>query len=704
MNVFKRISGWLGISPPKRKESITKLRDLLELGRQARYSENYDNALAIFENVAVLAESQQDSTSLAIARLNIADTLIHMEDYASAEDLLIDLEDDLEQRQHYTPLAYTLCLTGYMHQSQENWELARTYYNRALVTAEKINAEGAIGRAKGHLSDTYLHEGNATYAEYLLKEALPLLDKTDDIELTSHFIGQYALTMLELGRETDGDRLLETALSRAQRLNYISQVRHWNHVLATRKHEKMDYAGAFQHYHDFLKLAPDPLPVNELYGLALSNLSEISRRLGQQSESLDYAQQAEKILSQLESVSLSSQALLSIGIAMRINQRYDEAISYLQRALDAPHDDEMQSTIQLEIAQTHASAGQIEKAQEHYQTLIDTLEKTSEQTAIAHTGLGNVYQQAGKLEKAIQEWMKAHKIYERQSIHDQAARLICDIAQARYTLGDGKRALVDYERALMLLNSVDRQTRGIVLANAAIAYADKGDVRTTEAFFSEAIDIAHELENPTAEAMRRNNYALYLVDIGQAQRAVISIEHAQKLLQNDDNPLYQAIFIDHLGCALSALDKPDEALINHLLAKKFFDDLTASDWVILNKLYLTETYITLGEVEDAEYYLPNYEDSNIDVAIQYHLTSARFYLALKKLNQAQNHIEQAVQKAQQSYRQRQLAKALILQSQIQATSDDKDTANITWQSAEKLLNMLQMPIPNPNWLHVPSSD
>jgi tetratricopeptide (TPR) repeat protein len=704
MNFFKRIGDWLGISPPKQKPDMMAIRDLIELGRQARYQENYANALDIFEKSVLIAQSRQDSTALVIAQLNIADTYVQMERYDEAKHLLQELEADTKHRQYHTPLAYVICLQGYIEQLHGNWEQARDLYNEALSIAEKANADGAKGRAKGHLADTYLREGNATYAEHLLREALPLLDQTNDVELTSHFIGQYALTMLQLGRETDGDRLLDSALQRAKRLNFITETRHWHQVLGQRKLDKHEYKSAFQHYHDFLQLSPDPMPQTETYGLALSNMSEIARQLGQHDEALTYALQAEEVLGALDSDTLSHHALTAIGLAMRANHQYDDAQAYFKRALNLAPEDEATS-IQLEIAQTHVMSGHYSDAESVYVSLLETLdaEADGEQIADIHNGLGNVYQAQNKLDDAIQQWMQAFKLYENQSNHNQTARIICDMAQARYLLGDGKRALSDYERALMLLNSVDKQTRGIVMANVAIAYADKGDVATTESFFTEAIDIARELNDTTAEALRRNNYASYLIDIGQAQRAVVSLEHALKLIDEQPNPLYSAIFLDNMGLAYRTLHKPDKALENHTTAQTHLASEDSSDWTLLNQLHLVETYLDLEQVAEASNHLPQFDNRSIDVGIQHHLTLARLYLVKKQLTDAASAISQAISQAQSGYRQRLLAKSLVLQSRIQATMDDKETATTTWQAAEKLLTMLQMPKPTPNWLHVPSS-
>jgi tetratricopeptide (TPR) repeat protein len=701
MKLLKRIGDMLGITPPKHKADITALKDLLELGRHARYTEHYDNALSIFRNAEKLAEAQDNATALTIARLNIADTFISMSQFDDAEDILIDLENETEQRQHHTPLGYTLCTMGYLHQIQDNWELARTYYNRALALAERHDSMGVLGRAKGHLASTYIREGNATYAEHLLREALPLLDQTNDIELSSQFIGQYALAMLQLGRDLDGDRLLETALRRAQRIQHREQIRQWTSVLGQRHLDKQDYTNAAQYYQAFIEHAPTPLPITEQYGIALVNMSDIARHLGHQNDALDYAQQAEAILTQLDSASLSSQALLTIGLAMRANHDYDGALSYFEQAqANATADQAL--TITLEIAQTHATAGNFEQAQTAYHNLSQQLTTDSIHKPRVHAGLGNTYYQQGKLEQAINEWTTALKIHETASEHSQVARLIVDIAQAHYELGNGKRALVEFERALMLLNSVDIETKGIVMSDVAIAYADKGDVPTTESFFSDAIEIAHTLQNPTAEALRRNNYAMFLIDIGQVQRAIVSIEHAQQLLPPNDNAPYRAIFVDNLGIAFRTLGKADKSLEQHLIAEGFFKSLDTPDWAHLNHLNLVEAYLDLNRFDDAASYLRKYDATTFDVQIQHHMTSARYNLLLQQLDVATKHITKAITQAKSGYRQRLLAKSLILQSQIQAAQGNTDAANTTWHTAEKHLTMLQMPVPNPNWLHLPA--
>ncbi|MFN8448689.1 MAG: hypothetical protein U0521_08900 [Anaerolineae bacterium] len=87
----------------------------------------------------------------------------------------------------------------------------------------------------------------------------------------------------------------------------------------------------------------------------------------------------------------------------------------------------------------------------------------------------------------------------------------------------------DYEQALMVLNSLDgadQETRGLVLSNAANAYAEQGDVESADAFFTEAITIAEHLGDPVAESTRNGNYGWFLLLVGRPRRAMTTLERA----------------------------------------------------------------------------------------------------------------------------------------------------------------------------------
>lgn len=710
MSMFKRLADWLGISPPKLKPEFLAVREVIDMGRQSLYAENFQDALDYFQKAEQMASKDRDLSVLAIINLNIADSYLNMDDLPQAESILNKLKASSEELNHKTPLSYVTCALGYLQQLQGNWEKARElYYSAIKIADDNANAVGARGRAKGRLADIYLREGNATYAEHLLREALSLLDQSGDLELSSYFIGRYAQALIVLGRENDGDRLLLTALQRAERVNYRQYIRMWHRVLAERRMEQKQYQKAKDHYIAYLQHTRKPSTQES--GIVLGNLSKIERQLGNQQEALDYALRAEEVLSRYDTAELSSEASTAIGLALRANKQSADAIAYFERALQSTDQSDLIENIhiRIEIAQTYFLMSDYSQAQASYEALRDfkQIDQYPAEYANILSGLGMTYHKQGKTDDALSNWMNAVKLYEQLYDYNRTARLYCDIAQLLYSQGQAKRALGDYERAMMLLNSIDKETRGIVMANAAIAYADKGDIATTESFFIESIEIARELGNTSAEATRRNNYAFYLIDTGNPQRAIISLERALELSQQNDDQLSIAIHDDNLGIAYLALDKYEKALKFHHRAREILSGTNWKHWQAMNAIHLADTYLDLNQTTDAQAqieaaitYADGLDDYNLNIEL--HIAHARLALKLENLTEATNAILLAIEKSRYAYRQRLLAKALILHSKIQAHSD-KELALATWQEAEQLLIQLQIPRPNPNWLHVPSA-
>src|SRR5690606_25457169 len=222
-----------------------------------------------------------------------------------------------------------------------------------------------------------------------------------------------------------------------------------------------------------------------------------------------------------------------------------------------------------------------------------TLQLTNDmplEKAQTHLELGLIYEQQRDIQAAIAQWSAALTIYEGERYFAQAARLYCDIGGARRFLGQGKRALKEYEQALMMLSSVDDWgTRGIVVSNAAIAYADIGDVESAEAFFEEAIEIAHRLQDSAAEATRLGNYGWFLLSSGRPQRALTTLERALALSEQEGLTLQVAVQKDNLGLVYEALGKHDTALAHHRDALERLHEAENPHWYSVVRINLAST-------------------------------------------------------------------------------------------------------------------
>ena len=128
--------------------------------------------------------------------------------YADAEQLN---QRSLNSAESDGQRSYTYTMMGMVAQAQGDWVGARSAYERALDLARAAGIEGAEGRALGRLADTYLHDGNASYAAHLLRDALTKLSNSGDVEPSSYITGLMGLAMIQNGQEAEGQQLLDRA-------------------------------------------------------------------------------------------------------------------------------------------------------------------------------------------------------------------------------------------------------------------------------------------------------------------------------------------------------------------------------------------------------------------------------------------------------------------------------------------------------------
>jgi tetratricopeptide (TPR) repeat protein len=137
---------------------------MLTHARSLKWAGQYDEALAELDKAAEMAKVANFDTPLAAIALHRVDIFIAQEKWDEAESLLGDLKAEAETHNEQAQLAYILVTWGTLAQAQGNWDAARDYYEQGLELARESGSLGAEGRAQSHLADTYLREGNASFA------------------------------------------------------------------------------------------------------------------------------------------------------------------------------------------------------------------------------------------------------------------------------------------------------------------------------------------------------------------------------------------------------------------------------------------------------------------------------------------------------------------------------------------------------------
>lgn len=720
MNFFNELKRRAAGQPPTRypnRPEPNGLKDALDAGQRLKRAENYPAALEAFTSAMQLAVSSGDASSMAIVALNQAEVYSYLQRYDEAATLLERTFQTAQETRQRVQMAYILIGQGTLAQKQDNWKMAQTRYDNAVEMARNIRSPGAEGRALGYLSEVYLHENNASYAIRLLREALPKLNQAGDLELSSLFVGRLGEALIISGQEVEGQQLLERALRLAKQTGYKRYERQWSVALAERALNNGQSEEAYHYLEESLTLFDLKSQAAD-YVNSITLIIKTCLNLQRFEDALNYAKQAVNVASDVhEDESTALQADVLMGIALVANKDFAAALPYLERASNQITQKNIQPNTFTEtdvvrnLAAAHAELGDENSAINAYRQAVTRAEKTNNrlEAAQAARDLGLFFASSQKMTEAIREWASALTIYEAERQTSQVARLYCDLAAARKFIGQGQRALKDYEQALMLLSNLkeDWETRGLVLANAATAYADQGDMDSADSFFNEAIAIARRMNNEVAETTRRGNYGWFLLATGRHEQALSMLEYALRLSKNLGLNLQAAIQTDNMGLTYDNMGNYEKGLAQHQEAAALVESLNKPHWQQIINLNRANSLNGLHRVDEAKgFYEVALEQgratNDVELIIRALTGLSVISLGLEKPAECGAWLEEAVTLARKADMRRLQAEALTVYSQQQAALNNPDQAGSLWRDAQKLFTILRAPQANlkPAWLHV----
>lgn len=697
MNFVERIAKWVGVDvTAANRPELVNLRATMEVARASKRAEEYQESLQAFDRAAVLADEIGDVMSMSVIRLHRADILTRLGKFEDAQTLINMVMNDGEGIFPTAPRAYAKVAQGVLQMARGEYEAARVTLEDARSTAAKAKSPGAEGRALGYLANNYLHEGNASYATHLLREALPKLNLAGDLELSALFIGQLGSALEASGDHGEADTLYSRGLRLAEQMNARGDLRRINMALAKRALETGRYAESYNHYEKALQYTDDDAP--ERTG-ALRNVATACLYLDKGQDALVYAERAYAL--QPDDPAIRG----TLGVILQSVGRPEDALPHLQAAMDpaAPDFDTYRA-----LAAAQVDAGEKTKGLKTLETALDLARKADLPLESARTlrDIGHIHAREERLPEAIKVWTSALELYEAENIYAQAARLLCDIATARLQIGQTVRAYRDYEQALMLINSVDDlATRGVVLSNAATVYIERGDMETAEAFFTEAIQIAQKTHDTTAEATRRGNFGWFLLSTGRYERAKTALQLALELSERLALKLPVAVQTSNLAQAASGLGDNEAAAKLHLRAVEMADDLDSPHWRSTILTNYAQWLASVGRSGEARTLLA--EALATAEAAQNSEALWRASIEIAKIDGRSDPAASAsallpiINALRSQGNRRLLADALTVLSQLTAAEHRLEDANRLWDEAHKLYSALDHPSKRlePAWLY-----
>lgn len=727
MKMIERVASFFGLNASSSTldaQNLEALQITLERARRFKRSGKYDDAIkALDEALSIATFIPNEALPVAI-NLHRVDILTRQKAWSESALLLQHLEADAKDRDNHdfprtkeqqSQLAYVKLGYGVLAQAQGEWEEARQNFELALKIAQEISGIGAEGRAQGHLADVYLHEGNASYATYLLQEAMPKLNASGDVEMSSYFLGRLGQAMIQTGKKSEGQQIIGRALRVAEQMEYRQYELMWRQELSLQAMEEGLYEEARRHLMIVLSHIKMGHNLTDRV-LSLCRLSKVALHLGDLDAAIGYAQDAYKHANDGNDIADKQRATVTLGIVLRTIGNNDEALSLLEeyaeqyRQLPLTFAEFSFVDLLRNLGAALTESGRSVEARETYSQAVAYSEENDLRRDLAGTyrDIGISYTRQQDYQQAIQSWNSAIHTYEGLDQPANVARIHCDIANARRRSGHAKRAMKDYEQALMLLSSVqDDETRGIVLSNAATAYVDFGDIETAESFFVEAIQIAQKLQDRESEATRRGNYGWFLMTTGRSKLALSTLDYALRQSESLGMGLQSAVQMDNIGLAYDELKDFEQAVTFHGKAWERLKTVEGDDyWRGIVSANLAHSLISLGKLADVETLLAaSREIGDNKGRPDLSARSRQGYIRLAFVQQAspeeiKSLVDEAVMFAQQYGGRRLIADSLLFRSQFAASVGDNTVAQEQWEQARTILRVLRVPLADdtPAWL------
>jgi tetratricopeptide (TPR) repeat protein len=174
----------------------------------------------------------------------------------------------------------------------------------------------------------------------------------------------------------------------------------------------------------------------------------------------------------------------------------------------------------------------------------------------------STYQRNRGLWQDRRDWLMAClQIVQGREEKGETSRLLNNLGLVYSALGDKRKALAFYERALQLQRQVgDRGGEATTLNNLGGVYDALGDKRKALAFYEQALPIYRQAGDRSGEAIALNNLGMVYNALGDQRKALDFFEQALDLTRQVGTRGGEAITLNNLGMVYSALGDQRKAL------------------------------------------------------------------------------------------------------------------------------------------------
>ncbi|MGN9846101.1 tetratricopeptide repeat protein [Nonomuraea sp. H19] len=286
----------------------------------------------------------------------------------------------------------------------------------------------------------------------------------------------------------------------------------------------------------------DRLGGQEDTGIALNNLAHALLDDDRPQEAETHAREAVERHRAAGARWRETEALLTLGLAVRAQGRLREAAEIHERNLEqlADFDDDVSRAAEVacHYAEAHAQLGELDEAYEGYYVASNLYERLRDSAWEAATlaNIGLIWIRQNKLGDAARVLRLAADGFAGVGADDDEARALAMLAPVELSLGRRIDAMETYERAARLhRRRGDRRAEGGALARLAIVQQEDSLYETASETAAEALRVCRETGDREGERMALNAQALALGVLRSHEESIaVNHEHIALCRELDD--------------------------------------------------------------------------------------------------------------------------------------------------------------------------